>query len=246
MEIPELLYITRFSRRKHDRIAEHLHDHTEFVLYTNGSGTTRISGREYGFSDGCIAVINKNTLHSEYHITGADVIFFSLHNADISIRSGIYRPDNFPVLLKIAMRAYAESKATGYGFNKLISIKAAEFLILLERGIRGESDSARRIESAMRFIKENCADKINISLLAARYGMSYESFRHLFKKVYGMSPHSFAVYHRLLNACSMLCGSDKSCTEIALMCGFTDGAQFSKMFKAQFGVTPRKFRSSVI
>jgi AraC-like DNA-binding protein len=46
---------------------------------------------------------------------------------------------------------------------------------------------------------------------------------------------------RLEYARSLLLGRRASITQIALDCGFADGAHFSREFGARFGVTPRRY-----
>ena len=71
MQLPELIFVTRAARKparcREDMVPPHRHNNTEFVLYIKGGGTTLIGGIEYDFSEGSVAVINQNTLHSEVH-----------------------------------------------------------------------------------------------------------------------------------------------------------------------------------
>ena len=82
----------------------------------------------------------------------------------------------------------------------------------------------------------------------------YEEFpyskRHLqrlFLKDYGVSPLQYLIQQKLNAAIKYLNQSiknDYSICEIADRCGFGDQYYFSRIFKKQFGVSPKEFRKS--
>jgi AraC-like DNA-binding protein len=41
----------------------------------------------------------------------------------------------------------------------------------------------------------------------------------------------------------MLQTSDKTVTEVALECGFSDGSYFARQFRIAYGISPRQFQS---
>lgn len=52
-----------------------------------------------------------------------------------------------------------------------------------------------------------------------------------------MSAQSYAVWTRLVEACSYLAGG-RSLTSAALQAGFSDAAHFSRTFRKTFGLAP--------
>lgn len=242
MEFPKILFVTRALKSPGEYVDFHKHDETELVFYEKGSGETRIDGKKYEYSDGTIAVINSGVVHDETHYTDCNLIFFTIRGSDVNICDGVYKPNNFAILHKLAVQIYNETRLPRYRFNSLISAKGEELMILLARDIFANKHN--NLEEIMHYIKDNCTQKLDIRQIADSYGIGYETLRHTFKEVYGMSPYSFAVYHRLQLAAELLAKSNKSCTETALECGFSDSAQFSKMFKAQFGISPRIYRKN--
>jgi AraC-like DNA-binding protein len=44
-------------------------------------------------------------------------------------------------------------------------------------------------------------------------------------------------------ACDLLLHTDKTVIEIADLCAFTDSSYFTKAFKAQYGMTPKAYRT---
>lgn len=247
MQFPELIFVTRAARKpaqcSEDMVPPHRHGNTEFVLYTKGGGTTLIGGIEYAFNEGSVAVINQNTLHSEVHNVCGEVIYFNITGGGSDmIPSGVYKPGNFDVLKKIALDIYRESRAPGYSFEMLLSAMAGEFLALMARELVSKKYNGAGIEGAQSYLKDNCCERLDMKSVADMYGFGYESFRHKFKKICGMSPQEYVIYNRLLCACDLLSDTEKVCTEVAMECGFSDSAQFSKMFRQRFGMTPTEYR----
>ena len=244
MDNPKLLYISKKRQYQGDVIELHSHSTLECVLYITGKGTSVIGKKKYSFSAGSLAFINHNVLHNELHDTSSEIVFFNLSDCDIKISDGIYRPNNFDMLKKIAMEIYIESRSSGYMFESLMSAKAEEFLVLLKRDLIQQGTVSDNLKNLRNYLKANCCDVLDIRLSAKKFGFEYENFRYVFKKTYGISPNKFIIYNRLIHACALLENTDKSCLDIALECNFCDSAQFSKMFKKQFGISPLSYRYS--
>ena len=85
-------------------------------------------------------------------------------------------------------------------------------------------------------------DAISIPQLAARLNISEGRLRALFRESFGMSLGHYLRRHRLHEAVAMMRHSEASLTQIALSCGFSSSATFSRAFKTWAGVTPRSFR----
>ncbi len=98
------------------------------------------------------------------------------------------------------------------------------------------------VGKALEFIQNNFFHKIKVSDVAAHIGISRNYLFTLFKDAMGHSPREYIRYFRLSRACNMLDDSFLSIENVALYCGFEDANTFSKTFKKQFGITPRRYR----
>ena len=78
--------------------------------------------------------------------------------------------------------------------------------------------------------------------MAAQAGLSPSHFSRLFKQTIGKSPYQFLMAYRIEQAKKMLDNPHKLMMDIALCCGFSDQAHFSRVFKKIEGVTPKKYR----
>lgn len=243
MSSTKLFFIHELCKDRNYFVDTHSHPQTELVFYRKANGTTEINGNSYDFTDNSIAVINPNTPHNENHNTAYDIIFLAFSFEHFQIPNGVYKPKNFNTLEKIATQIYRETRSPHYALNLYISSKLNELMVLLVRELfSGNSDE--QVHECMLYLSENCHKDIDMKKLSEKHNIAYDSFRRKFKKLYGMSPTNFIITQRLAKASDMLIKTNLSCTEIAYECGFSDSAQFSKLFKRQFGVSPKQFKNN--
>lgn len=72
-------------------------------------------------------------------------------------------------------------------------------------------------------------------------GMNRVSLYHKIKSLTNLSPREFFTVIRLKRAAQLLKESGLTITEIAFQVGFRDSSHFSKLFKKQFGLTPKEY-----
>lgn len=219
----------------------HSHPGTELVFYFKGSGTLIMDNNKYEFDKDCVSVINPGVVHSETHITPSCYTFICFEFEHFQIPDGLYRPKNFSKLKLIIEEILTENNSPKYGHNIFLSAKINELMTLLVRDIISYN-SHDKTNDCMFYIKEHCCENIDLKELAEKHSLRYETFRHRFKKIYGMSPKSFMVTQRLQKSCELLSDSKMSCIDIAYKCGFSNSSQFSNLFKRQYGISPQEYR----
>jgi AraC family transcriptional regulator len=99
-----------------------------------------------------------------------------------------------------------------------------------------------RITRAVRMIEENCGEDLTIARLAREARLSPYHFLRTFEGVTGVTPHQYARRMRLRDAATRLATSDEKVLDIAFDCGFGDVSNFNRAFRAEFGVSPRRYR----
>ena len=108
----------------------------------------------------------------------------------------------------------------------------------------GASARPPRVERAMRYAREHFRAPIGVPELAAEAGYSRAHFTRLFTSAEGLSPADYLRHVRLEAAVKLLQTSRLSLHEIAVQCGFNDGAYFAKVFRRAFNMAPTAFRRS--
>lgn len=100
----------------------------------------------------------------------------------------------------------------------------------------------REIVYAARFMTEHYADPITSDDIAAAAGFSPNYLSRKFREATGFGLHEYLVFLRLRHAAQQLVDTERSITEIALQCGFSDSNYFKDAFKKKYGCTPRAYR----
>lgn len=98
------------------------------------------------------------------------------------------------------------------------------------------------IKDSLVYIRENYRNKIYIRDLARLTGLNEQYYIRFFGSVLGVPPLEYINAFRIERAKEMLLCSDARAYEVAEACGFRNMGNFIKIFRAQVGMTPHKFR----
>ncbi|MCK4983576.1 MAG: helix-turn-helix domain-containing protein [Victivallaceae bacterium] len=95
---------------------------------------------------------------------------------------------------------------------------------------------------ATKFMNDNFQRNISIKELCKVAKMSERNFFRNFKNFVGCSPLDYLRKIRIQRASEILLSTDKSISEIAHECGFSDSNYFCRTFKKEMFTSPRQFR----
>ena len=85
--------------------------------------------------------------------------------------------------------------------------------------------------------------KFSMDDFAEEMAMSRSAFYVKVNEVTGDTPNKYMRSFRLKKATDLLLNDKSTIEEVAYMCGFKDAGYFSKLFKAEFGMTPKEYKS---
>ena len=92
------------------------------------------------------------------------------------------------------------------------------------------------------FISDHYAEKLTIGDIAAAAQVGERECFRIFRRCLGATPLECLLRRRLSNACDLLKSTDLSVLDIAISCGFCSASYFGKLFREQFGMSPREYR----
>ncbi len=107
---------------------------------------------------------------------------------------------------------------------------------------RGEY--AQRIDRVIDYLRGNLDRPVKLAELANVACFSEFHFHRIFTAVSGETLNNFTNRLRLEKAARLLRYSDQSLTDIALDCGFSSSATFSRAFRSGYDTSPSEFRKS--
>ncbi|WJF89171.1 GlxA family transcriptional regulator [Paraburkholderia bonniea] len=102
-----------------------------------------------------------------------------------------------------------------------------------------------RVRQAAHFIEQRIDNPPTLDAIARYVGVGRRQLERAFHEALGLSPMAFLRSLRLEYGCWLLLNNPPGVTQItqiALDCGFADGAHFSRDFRAKYGVSPREFQ----
>src|SRR5450432_4801098 len=103
---------------------------------------------------------------------------------------------------------------------------------------------AQRIDRVIDYLRRNLDRPVKLVELADVACFSEFHFHRIFRAVSGETLNSFTNRLRLEKASRLLRYSEQSLTDIALDCGFSSSATFSRAFRAGYDTSPSQFRKS--
>lgn len=105
-------------------------------------------------------------------------------------------------------------------------------------GLEQSSVSARLV----RVMEKNLDFPLSLTALAVEIGVPARTLSHVCQQVFGQSPMRLYLRIRLQTARNFLFYEEFSIEQISNACGFSYPTVFSRVFRKQFGQTPREFR----
>ncbi|MBB02090.1 MAG: XylR family transcriptional regulator [Planctomyces sp.] len=98
------------------------------------------------------------------------------------------------------------------------------------------------IAQAVRFIRENAFEGINVSDVLHEVALSRRVLEHRFQKILGRSPHQEIVRVKMARIKCLLVETDLTLSDIAHRCGFQNEEYLSVSFKKEVGIPPGRYR----
>lgn len=135
--------------------------------------------------------------------------------------------------------AYAQQTMAGIVNHLIGKMYSLERNIILSK----DSKHVDMINRARMRIRESLEDTLTIQEIAQELGISYSSFRKLFKEHTGFAPALYQQTLKLQRAKELLSTTDDSIKEIAYRLNFESPDYFSAKFKSQTGMKPSDFRN---
>ncbi|MBE7087694.1 MAG: helix-turn-helix domain-containing protein [Clostridiales bacterium] len=219
----------------------HTHDMWEYICYETGVGVLKTEEGDLPFKAGTVILVPPKYKHGSSAKNPFRNICIHTDLA-MNIPNKLYLPcvsQELRDLFGVIERLYREKEKFLSVIESLLP--ALKELILKEAKLSAVSDSLVNVrnEIARKFSDEN----FDLAKVIAGSGYVDDVFRIKFKKVYGVTPKEYLDDLRMQSAKDFLqvYGEILSIKEIAKMCGFNDSLYFSRKFKRNFGISPKRY-----
>jgi AraC-like DNA-binding protein len=145
----------------------------------------------------------------------------------------------------IARASAALAGSAGIDWEEL-TVQLARQALRLDRGLppvqaEPEPSAIARVTRAVRIIERHPEAGHRLGSLAREARLSPYHFLRTFERLTGVTPHQYLLRVRLKQAAIRIETESTRILDIALDCGFGDVSNFTRTFRAEFGVSPRQW-----
>ena len=259
-------YGVYFSEEQNPDLNIHVHDCCEVLLCLSGGNTFLIDGSAYTVEPGDLFILNQFEPHK---ITAdPDKIFarfvLQIHpeylyanSTEESDLSRCFYTRGADISHKISLTDEEISKLQGllitfredHGFGDDIIKKSAvnNFLVLVNRFFLKRANKVniakcedKTIRNTISYINAHFSEPLTLEMLAKNSFVSVNQLCKIFKNNFGTTVAKYIISKRISEAKKLL-SSGKSVSDTALLCGFSDYANFIRVFKKFVGTSPGKY-----
>ena len=266
-------YLERSYNCQDNMMCGHCHSHFEIYVQISGKRRYFLKNRVYEIETGDVVMIAPGLVHkTSNHDKNAharflmefDEKFLEDINAllgNVNLKSYfshiyskgyyIYRNENMTEKIIERCRIINEKYLSESTFDNMKArLIAAELLLdFISESVedRSASDMGSRykISEILSYINENYDKDISLKETSEKFYLSYYYLSRLFKEVTGFTFVAYVNIVRVNKAKILIEKTEFSVELISSKVGFGSQKQFVRVFKALYGVSPSKYKSSV-
>lgn len=236
----------------------HVHDEIEIVLMISGSADLYCDGKTYNLHSGDLSVVFPNHTHGyentenceAYIAIAKSSLLSSFGNGFTNPESPVITPDSnsFEKILSLFCSAEKVHKADGpYRTEKLnayVTLITAEFLPYVKFIPSDKKEHPVATVDIFSYCNGNFDSDITLDSTAEALNISKYHIMRIFREKFNTTFQNYINGLRIDKAKELLTSSDKSVTEISILCGFNTIRSFNRVFLQFTGLSPSDWRKA--
>lgn len=141
---------------------------------------------------------------------------------------------------------WLEQKGQRYGWQAAVALGAVNLMVHISRTFYNQNAAVAQIETrslfdeAFHYIDNHLTEKLTLEYVAGQLHVSQSTISHLFQKQLGVSFYHCVIQRRLIRAKNMIL-QGTPLRQAAEESGFSDYSSFYRLFKKEYGFSPREF-----
>lgn len=249
----------------------HTHDYYEFYLFLEGDLDLEISGHARPLHPGDMVLVPPGVSHhalmhssdrpyrrfvlwvsQEYAARllkeSPDYVFLMQRAATSGRCYYHFHEAEFSSIQSRLIRLLEEFHSNRYGRNAAVYLALNDLLLYMNRIIYERehpvvSGSGDLMQEITLFIDEHLTEDLSLDVLANHVCLSKYYIAHYFKDSLGISIHQYITKKRL-QSCSEAIAAGSDITRTFDEYGFRDYSSFYRMFRKEYGMSPREYQEA--
>jgi AraC-like DNA-binding protein len=230
-------------------------------LVLGGTGTLKCPGQTYQLSAGnCFILkpgdryightVKKNpvrvgAIHFDILDSSSNVITNKFAN-EIALHRKVESTDFLEALISRAVAANAANNSARADRLTQVLLEEVFEIDHVSRDIRAQQHIPEEFSQLVNKIKVDSGRGWTVEIMAGKVFYCPDHFTRIFKDIYGLTPQLFLQNVRIEDAKKMLGASAMPVSAIAQELGYSDHQHFINQFKKHTGLTPLRYRKSVL
>ena len=260
-----------YSDLNFQTLPAHTHDYYEFYLFLEGDLDLEISGHARPLHPGDMVLVPPGVSHhalmhssdrpyrrfvlwvsQEYAARllkeSPDYVFLMQRAATSGRCYYHFHEAEFSSIQSRLIRLLEEFHSNRYGRNAAVYLALNDLLLYMNRIIYERehpvvSGSGDLMQEIMLFIDEHLTEDLSLDVLADHVCLSKYYIAHYFKDSLGISIHQYITKKRL-QSCSEAIAAGSDITRTFDEYGFRDYSSFYRMFRKEYGMSPREYQEA--
>ncbi len=260
-----------YSDLNFQTLPAHTHDYYEFYLFLEGDLDLEISGHARPLHPGDMVLVPPGVSHhalmhssdrpyrrfvlwvsQEYAARllkeSPDYVFLMQRAATSARCYYHFHEAEFSSIQSRLIRLLEEFHSNRYGRNAAVYLALNDLLLYMNRIIYERehpvvSGSGDLMQEITLFIDEHLTEDLSLDVLANHVCLSKYYIAHYFKDSLGISIHQYITKKRL-QSCSEAIAAGSDITRTFDEYGFRDYSSFYRMFRKEYGMSPREYQEA--
>ena len=137
------------------------------------------------------------------------------------------------------------SRGIGYRLRARAAISELLATLLAKQAGEEQGRSSKRLSALLSYIGEHYAEDLSLPVFSRKVGYSPSHLRELFREELGISPVRYVNRLRIERASALL-HEDIPVWRVAELVGFPNANYFSRIFRAETGMTPVEYKRTCL
>ncbi len=260
-----------YSDLNFQTLPAHTHDYYEFYLFLEGDLDLEISGHARPLHPGDMVLVPPGVSHhalmhssdrpyrrfvlwvSQEYVArllkeSPDYVFLMQRAATSARCYYHFHEAEFSSIQSRLIRLLEEFHSNRYGRNAAVYLALNDLLLYMNRIIYERehpvvSGSGDLMQEITLFIDEHLTEDLSLDVLANHVCLSKYYIAHYFKDSLGISIHQYITKKRL-QSCSEAIAAGSDITRTFDEYGFRDYSSFYRMFRKEYGMSPREYQEA--